>query len=503
MEDRIWNFVILNPFRTFAVIAYLTLVSFICRARADSYIGNLRATSVSNSEVRLAWDGLTDTSIIANFQVYRNGIELSSTSFDAANIVEPNTYGTGIAANSLSNLPIGRVYDNQVDYQFIAEKTGAIQAVRVFFIYDHNRQGYHAGNGGIIKVELQTDDGSDQHLRTGTVLSYAIVNNPLNEYCPLLTFSAPANVEKGKYYHLVFSNIHSDRANNWVCLNGLQMGTLPPEQPKLHKDQYRTFLRYSDGTWHPRNETAIVDFKYADGTAQGMGYIEVWITQGPRNISGANAVREIINISGMSQFVSSGAIRLSRISGKSGLIVQLIDHFGNTIARDTVSSTSIGTNTWAKFSFDNATLLNKGRTYYLTLSAAADTIYSIYPIRDGSIHYKFSAESVFADGHAQATSDAITWRNWLVPWDPNLTIGTDGDLQFYFDEVGGEKKANFRTDVTNNGFIDATAIANTSYTYWVTAIDNFGNTIASSSTLDIRTPRDSEKPKPPMGLVIN
>ena len=68
-------------------------------------------------------------------------------------------YGPALRADSLANTPIGKA-GIQVSCRFRATPGGVFQGARPFLIWSFKRQGYHAGTGGTLKVELQTDDGT-------------------------------------------------------------------------------------------------------------------------------------------------------------------------------------------------------------------------------------------------------------------------------------------------------------------------------------------------------
>ena len=62
------------------------------------------------------------------------------------------------------------------------------------------------------------------------------------------------------------------------------------------------------------------------------------------------------------------------------------------------------------------------------LSTAADTSYSVFVIRKG-VAYGFGSATMFADGHAQYTSNGSTWAAFTQDGGGALD---QGDLQFYF-----------------------------------------------------------------------
>ena len=78
-----------------------------------------------------------------------------------------SVYGSGTNADALNNLTIG---PHVVSYRFLSTHSGTISNVHFFLIVDSSRAGYNSGTGGTLKVQLETDDGSDAHEPSGTAL---------------------------------------------------------------------------------------------------------------------------------------------------------------------------------------------------------------------------------------------------------------------------------------------------------------------------------------------
>src|SRR5207244_4482729 len=75
------------------------------------------------------------------------------------------------------------------------------------------------------------------------------------------------------------------------------------------------------GKWYVRRDmTPIMELDYADGAADGVGYMEIWH---PRLISGARAVRQNFIVSRPDLCVSSVSVRVARMSGSGPLGVRL------------------------------------------------------------------------------------------------------------------------------------------------------------------------------------
>ena len=79
---------------------------------------------------------------------------------------------------------------------------------------------YAAGNGGVIVIELQSDNGN--HQPSGTVLATATITHPADifsftTFYPVIKMTA--NLTAGQYYHIVMRNTDPDPAHNWTSFD--------------------------------------------------------------------------------------------------------------------------------------------------------------------------------------------------------------------------------------------------------------------------------------------
>jgi len=358
----------------------------------------------------------------------------------------PPYYGSGIAGDALSNQELVQIGgDNYLAaYRFRAAQTGSIQAVHFYLIV--NKPGYSGGNGGEVKVDLESDDGSAAHNPSGKVLATYTIANPQAGltgpdsgeygYFPTVTFASPAAVTQGQLYHVVFSNPSANPSVNFVSLDSLWLD-LPstPVQPTV-SDTDSAVLRMVTGTggfaWKQQQTlTPILQVDYADGTTAGQGYMEVWVGA-PEPISGTAAVREqFTNNSGANIAVTSVSVRVNRTSGTAALTVRLEQSDGTLIEQGTVAAASIpvaADPTWVTYTFSAVRTLFSAQGYNLVLEAPSGTTYTAYPVRKGSAYGFAPATTYFNDGYAQFNpgSGWVGWTQW------GATNRTDGDLQFYF-----------------------------------------------------------------------
>jgi len=370
-------------------------------------------------------------------QVARYGVQTTYTQTVAvvpAQPASPAYYGSGRGADALANTVLGGPGANVVSYRFQARYSSPLQAIRVFFIWSTLKAGYQAGLGGTIQVQLKADDGSAAHLPTGPALASLDYGNILaqTQNYPELAFPEPATLVGGRFYHLVFTNVDPNPVANYISLDDLYTDqATAPMQPGSTDAAAAVLVKSGAAAWKLRqNFTPILELDYADGGRQGNGYMEVWSTN-PKTVSGPAMVREAFQVSGPARSFTRIRIRLQRVAGSSPLALTLAEADGTVMAEGAIAAASVlqGVSDWVECSFPVSHVLATGVAYRLTLSAPADTQYSLYPMRKGA-DKGFAAATLFPDGYAQFTaSGAAGWTGWDMWGTPNLKTG---DLQFLF-----------------------------------------------------------------------
>ena len=352
-----------------------------------------------------------------------------------------STYGSGLNADALANTVVGGMSLSESSFGFRAHHSGTLTTLRVYLAWSSLKPGYNAGSGGSLLVRLQSDAVEGGHHPSGTTLASVLDSDPLNNgMFPLLTFPSPVQIDSGTTYHVVFTNVDPDPANNYVSVNSLWMQTgLVPRQPTVGDADWFQLMRDSSnhGTWVPREYgtgqsfTPILELDYSGGYSEGIGYMEVWVGN-PKVVSGALGVRELFTAGGRNRKVSAVSVRLRRLSGSDSLGIQLQEAEGATIAVSGFPASAVPlTYTWITFSCPSVTTLFAGTRYAVVLHCAATSSYDLFPIRKGSAPRRFRAATFFADGYAQFTSGGL-WTGW-DQW--GQADRYDGDLQFYFTEV--------------------------------------------------------------------
>ncbi len=368
---------------------------------------------------------------------------LAGTIFPGHGYAATTIYGVPWNADSLGNISLEG--ENQHSFRFKAKYTGQVDMVRWYNIYS-TRAGYNGGDGGDVKIQLQTDDNAT-HFASGVVLAECLVTNPLTvTKFPLVSFNSPAGITKGNYYHLVFTNPDIDPYTNYVSVNTLWMNTpLSPRQPNVSDLELATLTRVGEtGTWSVReNATPIYELIYTDGKRQGQGYMEVWKENDDYDNfhdieytgSTNTKVRQNFTPTGASYQVNSMWVRLRKTGTPMPLEAVLTKGSGTVVAEGTTSFTGTGEHRWVQVTLtdpqdgSNPVIIRGGTTYYLTLQASGESSsgsYRAYAIREG-VFYQFDNSSMFSDGFAEQFEQGA-WHPWNV-WGND---SVEGDLQFYF-----------------------------------------------------------------------
>jgi hypothetical protein len=366
-------------------------------------------------------------------------------------------YGSKWAADSLANTTIGP--NIQGDYRFRATHSGPLASIHTFFIC--KIPGYAAGTLGSYRIDLETDDGTTNHFPSGTVLATTHEPTPGNQFVTE-TFASPATLTSGTLYHLVYTNIDPTPTANYCSLDMLY-DTPPvqvPAQPTVADSDWAHLYNnntVTSPTWiwrHGNSDGAympVLELVYGDGFITGNGYMEVWINTSRKTISGTNEARETFTVSGGNQAASNFSVRLRKDSGTDPLTVTLQTAGGSTLESGTIPAANFSSaDAWVTYTFIQTRTLANGSPYTIVLSAPGTSSYSIFPIRKGITH-NFDAGTFFNDGHAQYSSDGLTWNDWPAE---TGSPSTEGDLQFYFTLAGASPPPGNSCDVNGDGHVD-------------------------------------------------
>ncbi|MGH9859752.1 MAG: IPT/TIG domain-containing protein, partial [Candidatus Acidiferrales bacterium] len=186
-------------------------------------------------------------------------------------------YGPAMGADSLANTVVGP-HGNRVSYRFRARHTGDLKSIRVYFIAD--AVGYSGGTSGKIDVSVHADSGASAHIPTTQLANYVIAN-PLDLPRPgrtfrHITFTTSPRLVAGDLYHIVFTNVDASPTVNYLSVDALfQRNPQSPTQPAISDVDSALLLDNNNQQWKPRpGYTPIIQFEYADGWTEGIGYME-------------------------------------------------------------------------------------------------------------------------------------------------------------------------------------------------------------------------------------
>ena len=343
-----------------------------------------------------------------------------------------SVYGSGIAADTKDNLPVGGSAQARVAHRFRATTTSALTAIR--WAQRGGAGGYSGGNGGTIQISVEADVNGQPSGTPLSSLTY-VTNYPGGTWAPFnqQTFPSPATLTAGNLYDIVFENVASDPVNNFISVNEIFIYnyTYTPRQAAFSND-YAILYSQNGGAFTTRSrDTADMDLTYANGHHDGQAYIEAMAAKAAY-ISGASEMgREHFTVSGGDRTISSASVRVMRLSGSGSnpLVVTLETGSGTVIDSasipysdvpvSTVGDTSAGS--WATVTFGSSHTLVDGQTYNLRLSTGSGVTYVAIPIREGT-DSGFGSYA-FRDGDGQMTTNGSSWSN-CYPYSPV-------DLQFY------------------------------------------------------------------------
>lgn len=346
----------------------------------------------------------------------------------------PAIYGTGWQAFSqgLENLEIGKG-GRQLDIRFRAENNAALQSAVVFM---KTGSGYSAGTGGLVRISLEADDGTPNHLPSGSELDFsqAAPGNPSSPTFREFVFTNHVTLTAGNLYHLVFTNPDPAASSNYVSLNNLSNsgGTAYPFYS--FADFAMVWKSGGNSDWAFKPDTCpIVSIKYANGLSQGQGYIDALASSGLFQIQDGSQAGETFTVSGGSRTVNDVRVHVKKTGTPGDLTVTLQTTGGTVIEQGVIPASSIGTDyAWEIFRFGSSHVLANGSSYLLSLSTSGGSgSYQVFPL-DKGISRGLDVPSEFHDGHYQ-TNTGSGWANFKG--------GSGYDLQLYFSTDGASASA--------------------------------------------------------------
>lgn len=375
-------------------------------------------------------------------------------------------YGMGISGDSLANTRLGGPYLTNIQFmRFKATQTSNLVSFKFYYL-GPPETGYAGGTGGTWSAGIYNDDGSNDHLPTGSPIvpttNIAAKAKFSGEAGRLITLTSPVPLTAGKLYHLVFTNTDTDPLNNYFSPDYWNYAAIPdrnagsspyPSQihPLMPNSDWGHGYKTNNGTWVIREGyLPVLDLAYSNGTHQGWSYAEAsygGVDEIGEINGAAKMAREKVTVSGGDKIVTGAGIRIAKSNGSSPLTIKLKNSSNSTLDTITIPATNISTGSAPDYttplsssdlgkharyvygSFSSPKTLANGSTYYLELSTSADTTYWTWVNRKLSSNpYLYHSSTYFKDGVAEYTRDGTTWA-YL-----GRSKG-DQDLQFYFKQL--------------------------------------------------------------------
>ena len=359
----------------------------------------------------------------------------------------PQRWGAGWSMDSLANTALQNSHDS-VNMRFRAKFTGLITSVRAFYM-GPDKPGYGQGSPSGVELSIQDDDGSNEHMPSGTKLGVTTdvdkARMLVTQVDRLYTFSPGIAVQAGKFYHLVGKNLSADTAKDFFSFDFFHIS--PPLRqfdgryhPLISNDDWAHGYRTnSTGTWVLRpGYSPILQVDYDSGQHQGCGYMELGYTGlAPAQVNGTQKrVRQKFAVASGTKTAVGAGVRLSKANGSSaGLVVTLRDSSGTALDSFSLASSSFPDGAasgeddpdWGYGTFSKPVSLTQGQTYTLELSTASGSTFYLRTIRKN--YGQYDDATFFSEGNAELTVNGGAKWEGLHGWGS----ATDSDLQFFFE----------------------------------------------------------------------
>lgn len=386
----------------------------------------------------------------------------------------------------------GRMFEHQGSRRFVAQKTGTVDAVtyenRVLLQYQIDARfptcknngldpiscgytmggPYHVGNGGRICIEIQTDDGSSNHLPSGQVIGKARnCFTPIDlkdVHFPAHELESPVQLEAGEIYHLVLNQTappgncrsgHSvsqarscPRNKGLISFNGTYNSAGLPDNPFGGSIEANLTRDSSGGSWRKDGEErAWYGLRYTDDQ-KWYGWLNTYYrayyttTQnGNHIIGGSKRARQKFTVRGKSYQVNGLWVRAARSGGGGSLKVDVKDASGQVISSGSYNTGEFPNNCgsrcsgdWAYTDLSSTVTLQEGQTYTAEFSGSNISLQTGFPLDYGAFNIPGDGGSWWNDAQAEvSTNGGSSWSGYSGDYFPKR------DLSMLFTLVGQPK----------------------------------------------------------------
>jgi len=361
----------------------------------------------------------------------------------SAPISPSSVYGNAVWGNFVGNHTIGGSMRAKVALRGKAPFAGCFDRFETYFIAAPSNTGYSKGDGGDIRVSIQTLNASD--VPSGTVVGAPVTYSPrlsngalasgqtvAGTLFPELRFPSAACLTAGQKFAIVFENVDPDPVNNYMGVNTLGV-SMPTNSPVLDPI-WSTYMQGSGGSWFKRvwsNESHVPIFRLCTsaGACIAQTYME---TAGARTIGGTARARQLMRPS-TTVTIRSCTLTLARTSSSAtsvriGIATTSGTYLngGSAYTNVNISSLPVQTGTYqvsqVRATFPAAVTLTAGVQYALVISSPTSGGVRLAPVKDGSSYFVTNSSFEGSTSRAQYSSDGSSWSDWSYSY---------ADLQFY------------------------------------------------------------------------
>lgn len=326
----------------------------------------------------------------------------------------------------------------------------------------HLSNSYSLGNGGLVTVEIHADDGTAEHLPTGTPLG--VISDPYvpldlaDVAYPIFDLASPVTLQAGCIYHVVYRQLNPpmdcrrrggysvedaagcDRERGLIGLNGISFADNEDRGPWLGRTAAILTRHSPDEDWQTdRDNLSWLEIGYADGVWTGDAYTYNDGAGTARVAGGALQIRQRFTVRDADRSVDGVWLRAGRRTAvdAGALQVELREQGQTAGATGTFAAAEFEACTttcgsWAFAPFDRAMQLKVGTGYTVTFSAPDNAQYVMttgFPIDYSP--YDSKSRNIWNDSGAQYSEDAgATWTAFTGSYHP------DRDLSLLFTIVG-------------------------------------------------------------------
>jgi hypothetical protein len=329
--------------------------------------------------------------------------------------------------------------------RFEAEYSGAIDSIKFWARVNQGSElNFSTGNGGEVSVDIVANNPSGD-VPTSTLLGSTGKIGPVvgaSEF-PSLAFINKPVLTRGVIYHAVFKQ--SKSADGTFSLG--MADHAPMSVPRFPFDLNWAVLLFNNGVWsqginQTPNLLPVFEVAYSDGVVKGQGYlggdrIATAVTIGGDAIARQRFMMPLHQIK-KTQRVQLWVSRLA--TGTGNLTVSLYDELLALKAQAEIPRSAVAisplTNradpnvSWVDEQWDE-TQLDKGKTYFVELSAPAGANYRILPCINGGFAAGFKEDKLlWGESPGQSSSMRAEYHPAGGTWDlwPGTSLANGVDL---------------------------------------------------------------------------